>query len=289
MPVDVLYVTLRALSFLTLFQAAGIVLCLALREHELPNTAQALRRIGVLAALIAVVLLIIQYLLEAARMSGELGGVLDPTLQGIVIRSAVSVTLSWRLLGLLLIVVGLKRGESGQRTGAVMGIVGVAALLASFTFVGHTSKDPLRWLSSPTLLTHLSVVAFWYGGLLPLYLVSSREPPPTAGRVVQQFSAHAIWLVPALLLAGIVLAVVLLPGLMALRQPYGELLIAKVLGFSALMPLAALNRWRFGPALQRGDLAAGRRFRQLVVAEFILLGAILCITAVMTTFYSPEG
>jgi putative copper resistance protein D len=106
---------------------------------------------------------------------------------------------------------------------------------------------------------------------------------------VQQFSAHAIWLVPALLLAGIVLAVVLLPSVAALRQPYGELLIAKVLGFCALMPLAALNRWRFGPALQRGDLAAGRRFRRLVVAEFILLAAILCVTAVMTTFYSPEG
>jgi len=286
MSVDVLSVTLRALGFLTLFQAAGIVLFLAFREQELPNTERSLRRIGILAALIAAAFLIAQYFLESGRMSGELGGMLDPTLQAIVMRSAVSVTLSWRLLGLLLIVGGLRRGGTA---GGIAGVIGVVLLLASFTLVGHTSKDTLRWLLSPVLLAHLSVVAFWYGSLLPLYLVSAHEPPQTAGSVVQQFSARAVWLVPALLLAGLILATVLLPNLAALRRPYGELLIAKVVGFCALMPLAALNRWRFGPALQRGDLVAGHRFRLTVAMEFALLATILCVTAVMTTFYSPEG
>src|SRR6516164_9041969 len=170
MSVDVLSVTLRALGFLTLFQAAGIVLFLAFREQELPNTERSLRRIGILAALIAAAFLIAQYFLESGRMSGELGGMLDPTLQAIVMRSAVSVTLSWRLLGLLLIVGGLRRGGTG---GGIAGVIGVVLLLASFTLVGHTSKDTLRWLLSPVLLAHLSVVAFWYGSLLPLYLVSA--------------------------------------------------------------------------------------------------------------------
>jgi copper resistance protein D len=286
MPVDVLSVTLRAVSFLTLFQAAGIALFLALREQELPNTMPALRRIGTVAAFIAASLLLAHYLLEPARMSGELGGMLDPTLQGLVMHSAASVTLSWRLLGLLLIVAGLRRAGTAGRTA---GVIGALALLASFTFIGHTSKDALRWLLSPLLLTHVSVVAFWYGGLLPLYLVSSREAPETAGRVVQRFSAHAVWLVPVLLLAGLGLATALLPDLAALHRPYGELLIAKVVGFGALMPLATLNRWRFGPALLRGGLAAGRRFRYVVATEFTLLAVILCVTAVMTTFYSPDG
>src|SRR5215472_5314082 len=110
MPVDVLSVTLRALSFLTLFQAAGIALFLAYRGQELPNTERSLRRLGILAALIAAAFLIAQYLLEAGRMSGEFGGIMDPTLQGVVVHSAVSVTLSWRVLGLLLIVGGLRRG-----------------------------------------------------------------------------------------------------------------------------------------------------------------------------------
>jgi putative copper export protein len=286
MPVDVLSVALRALSFLTLFQAAGIALFLALREQELPNSERALRRLGAVAALIAAGFLIAHYLLEAARMSGDLGGALDPTLQDLVMRSSASVALSWRLLGLVLIIAALRHAGPGART---TGVIGAVVLLASFTFIGHTTKDAARWLLSPLLLAHLLVVGFWYGALLPLYLVSSREPPQTAASVVQGFSARAIWLVPILLLAGLSLAAALLPNLAALQRPYGELLITKVVGFGALMPLATLNRWRFGPALQRGDRAAGRRFRQVVAAEFALLVMVLCVTAVMTTFYSPEG
>jgi len=285
MAVDVLSVTLRALSFLALFQAAGIVLFLALRAQELPHTENALRRIGTLAALIAAILCLAHYLLEAARMSGELGGVLDAALQAMALRSAASVTLSWRLLGLVLIVAGLRLAGATGRAAAAIGAV---VLLASFTFVGHTSKDAARWLLSPVLLAHLSLVAFWYGSLLPLYLVSSRESSQTSGFVVQRFSAQAAWLAPALLLAGLILAALLLPDLAALHRPYGELLLTKVAGFCVLMLLAAMNRWRFGPALQRGDRAAGRRFRQVVGTEFLLLATVLCVTAVMTTFFSPE-
>ncbi|HEY6823180.1 MAG TPA: CopD family protein [Steroidobacteraceae bacterium] len=286
MAVDVLSVTLRALSFLALFQAAGIALFLALRERQLPHTEGALQRIGTLAALIATTLCLAHYALEAARMSGELGGVLDGALQGMVLHSAAGVTLSWRLLGLVLIVAGLWLGGLTGRTAA---IVGTVVLLASFTFIGHTSKDAVRWLLSPVLLVHLLVVAFWYGSLLPLYLVSSREPPETAGLIVRQFSARAVWLVPVLFLAGLILAAALLPNLAALRRPYGELLLAKLSGFAVLMLLAAMNRWRFGPALERRDRAAGRRFRQVIGAEFVLLASVLCVTALMTTFFSPEG
>lgn len=286
MAVGILSVTFRALSFLALFQVAGIALFLALREQQLPRTESALQRIGTLAALIAATLCLAQYLLEPARMSGELGGVFDAALQGMVLRSAVSATLSWRLLGLVLIVGGLWLRGTAARTA---GITGVVLLLASFTFVGHTSKDAVRWLLSPVLLVHLSAVAFWYGSLLPLYLVSSREPPQTAGSVVQEFSARAVRLVPALLLAGLILATALLPNLAALHRPYGELLLAKVAGFCVLMLFAAMNRWRFGPALRLGDRAAGRRFRQAVGAEFVLLATVLCVTAVMTILFSPEG
>ncbi len=284
--VDVLSVTLRALSFLALFQAAGISIFIALRDHELTRTEPTLRRLGTVSALVAAPVLIAQYVLEAARMSGELHGVMDPALQSLVMHSATSVALSWRLLGLLLIVVSL--GRRGVSATAV-GVTGVVMLLAAFTFVGHTSKDALRWLLSPVLLAHLLVVAFWFGALTPLYLISSREPAAVAARIVAQFSVRASWLVPGLLLAGLILATVLLPNVAALRTPYGRLLIVKVLGFSALMPLAALNKWRLGPALARGDVRAAHRFRLSLAAEYGLIAAVLCVTAVLTMFYSPEG
>jgi putative copper resistance protein D len=285
MSVDLLSVALRALAFVALFQAAGVAAFLALLDHPLRATDPALRRLGVLTAVIAAMLLACQYVLEAARMSGEFSGALDPSLQRIVIRSAMSVTLAWRLLGLLLIALGLRRGGAG---GTAVSVAGAVILLAAFTLVGHTSNAPLRWLLSPVLLAHLAVVAFWFGALLPLYLVTLHEGAEASGRIVGQFSARALWLVPGLLLAGLVLASLLLPDLAALRRPYGELLIVKVLAFCALMVLAAANKWRFAPELSRGDAAAGRCFRYSLAAEYILIAGVLCVTAVLTTFYAPD-
>jgi putative copper resistance protein D len=284
--VDVLSVTLRALSFLALFQAAGIAIFLALLDHEPKGTVQTLRRLGTVSALVAALMLIGQYVLEAARMSGELGGAMDPTLQSLVMHSAASVALSWRLLGLLMIIAGLRSPSVARRS---LAVVGMTILLASFTLVGHTSKDALRWLLSPLLFAHLFVVAFWFGALVPLYVVSSHEPAAIAGRIVERFSARAGWLVPGLLLAGILLATVLLPNVAALRTPYGHLLILKVVGFSTLMVFAAWNKWRLGPALGRGNVRAARLLRFSLAAEYALIASVLCVTAVLTMFYTPEG
>ena len=232
MSVDLLSVALRALAFLALFQAAGVALFLAFLEHPLPATEPALRRHGKLAALIAALLLASQYVLESARLSGELSGALDPALQSVVMRSATSVTLAWRLLGLLLIALGLRRGGAA---GTTISVAGVVLLLAAFTLAAQSVT------------------------------------------------------VPCELLAGIVLASLLLPDFAALRRPYGELLIVKFLAFCALTPIAAANKWRFGPALRRGDGAAARRFRHALAVEYGIIAAVLCLTAVLTTFYSPEG
>ncbi len=102
------------------------------------------------------------------------------------------------------------------------------------------------------------------------------------------FSLAAFWLVPLILVAGIAMAAVLLPDLAALRRPYGELLIAKSALYAVLLGCAALNRWRFGPGLGSGDPKAGRIFRRVVITEYAIMVVVLSITAVLTTFFSPE-
>jgi putative copper export protein len=64
------------------------------------------------------------------------------------------------------------------------------------------------------------------------------------------------------------------------------LLLAKVTVFALLMGLASLNKWRFGPACAEGDT---RAFKRTVLIEYVLICVVLVITAVMTTFYSPEA
>ena len=191
-----------------------------------------------------------------------------------------------RLVGLMLIAVGLQ-GTNARSTSVAA--LGAALVTLAFTLTGHTSVNAHRWALAAVLMVHLLIVAFWFGALWPLYITSFRETPAQTAVVIDRFSAVATWLVPVILLAGLVMAVVLLPSLSALSEPYGELLIAKVAGFAVLMGLAAADKWRLGPALAREFVHSGRWFRRSVAAEYVLIAAILTITAVMTSFFSPEA
>jgi putative copper resistance protein D len=64
--------------------------------------------------------------------------------------------------------------------------------------------------------------------------------------------------------------------------------MVKLAGFAVLMGLAALNKWRLGPAISRGDGTALVKFRRSVAAEAWLIVAVLAATAVMTLFFSPD-
>jgi len=72
-------------------------------------------------------------------------------------------------------------------------------------------------------------------------------------------------------------------------RTYGQLLLAKITLFAVLMGLAAGNRWRFGPGIAVGKAAAAQQFRRTVATEYLLICGVLAVTAVMTTFYSPEA
>jgi copper resistance protein D len=283
---DVLSVILRALSFVLLFQAAGVAIFVALFGRRLASSRGAVHRLGQAAALAAIVLVAAHYALEPARMAGELSGMWDPALQGMVWHSPNRAALVCRLAGLLLIAIGLQ--VAGPRS-TIVAVGGAVLATGAFTLTGHTSVNVHRGALAMLLMLHLLVVAFWFGALWPLYLASLRETPARASDIIERFTTVATWLVPVILLAGIVMAVLLLPNISALSEPYGELLIAKVVGFAVLMGLAAANKWRLGPALVHGPVQSGLWFRRSLAAESVLIAAVLTITAVMTSFFSPEA
>ncbi len=53
------------------------------------------------------------------------------------------------------------------------------------------------------------------------------------------------------------------------------------------MILAALNRWRYGPAIA-GRSSAVPAWRGVVLGEYVLIIGVLDVTAIMTTLFSPE-
>jgi copper resistance protein D len=282
---DVVSVILRALSFVLLFQAAGIAMFVAIFGGRLASSEVSVRRVGQATAITAAVSVAGHYAMEAARMAGEMSGMWDPALQAMAWNSPARAALICRLLGLLLIAVGLQRANV---RGAIVALLGAVLATGAFALTGHTVANAHRGVLAGLLLIHLLVVAFWFGALWPLYIASLRETPARAADLVKRFTGLATWLVPAIFVVGIAMALWLLPNLAALSEPYGELLIGKVLGFSLLMGLAAANKWRLGPALVHGPVPSGRWFRRSVAAEYVLIVAVLSITAVMTSFFSPE-
>ena len=277
---DALSILLRAASFVALLQAAGIPLFMALFSGHLTAAAGEIRSVGVRSAAVAVPLLAAQFALEAARMAGEYAGVLDWSMQRMVLGSAVAAAFAVRVLGAVLIATGLS-GRS--RPAQAIAYAGVLLVAVSFALSGHTAVHPMRWLLAPALVIHLLVAAFWLGAIAALYLVTLRETAGAA-RVIEAFSKVALWIVPLLAVAGVVMVLLLLPGLGAFAQPYGRLLLIKMTGFVLLMGLAAANRWRLGPAVATG---ATRGFKRSLVVEYLLIAAVLGATATMTTLYSP--
>lgn len=279
---DTLSAALRGLSFIALFQTAGMALFTALVGQPLQASAASLRRIARLSAIAAVALLLGQYVLEAARMADDLSGILDASLQTLVLHSTSSVVLAVRVIGLTILAI-----TAGRNGGAIFSVLGALTVSASFILTGHTWVHPLRWWLAPLLWIHVTIVAFWFGALVPLYVASVRETPTVAAGVTAAFSRIAGWLVPCIAAAGLFLALVLIRHLAEFRLPYGLCLLGKVAGYSLLMGVAALNKWRLGPALASGNTGAAQAFRLALTIEYALISAVLCVTAVMTMFYSP--
>jgi copper resistance protein D len=281
---DSLSVIVRTLECVGLLQAAGAAMFMALFGSHLERNKAAVGRLGTLTAIATLPLVVMHLLLDAARMAGEYGGMTDVELLRLALYSGSGAAHLVQLAGLVL----LAFGPRGAARGSMVARAGAALVLMGFALTGHTSVHPMRWLLGPLLVAHVGIVAFWLGALAPLFLVTAREPVAIAMEILRAFSSWAGRLVPLIPVAGLGIALALVRDAATLRQPYGLLVGAKLLGFALLMALAALNRWRWAPALAADPATARAALLRSLVAEYLLIAAVLAVTAALTTFYSPD-
>ena len=64
---------------------------------------------------------------------------------------------------------------------------------------------------------------------------------------------------------------------------YGLSLLAKLAAVALLLALAALNKVRLVPALQRGDPGVGTQLSKSISLEWLCVGVILFATAIFTS------
>jgi copper transport protein len=141
---------------------------------------------------------------------------------------------------------------------------------------GHASNAAPQLLTRPSVFVHVVCVTFWVGALLPLIAAV------TAGEdgALARFSRVIPYPLAALVVSGGILAVVQLDRVDALwTTSYGIVLTCKLALATALLALAAVNRYALTPRYQHGDATASKSLTRTMTAEFCIVAVILALVA----------
>ena len=169
-------------------------------------------------------------------------------------------------------------------------LLGAGALLAiaSFALTGHAAAAEPRAVAATLIVVHVAGAVFWAGSLVGLLAILRRSSDAAAA--LARFSDIGVAAVLALMAAGAGFAVLQLDSLGQLvSSGYGRWITAKSALLAALLALAAWNRLRLQPALERGTTDAARRLRRTVTAEIVLIGAAIAAAALLAQTPPPRA
>lgn len=279
----------KTLTYGACFAASGGVFFSFLfrRWSDAADLAGSRRFIGK-AALFALMLTAIRIFISSGMLSDDWRGMFDVQILRMQLISSEGTALGLRVLGLLLIWGWVGRRTSDQFT--VLVSTGSVLVSASFGLVGHVHElNGLRAVAAQCLIVlHLLAVAFWLGALWPLYQICDESNTLKIARIAVRFGQLAAYVVALLFFAGLSLLWLLLGfSAGAWQSDYAQLMMVKLVAVCMLLGLAALNKWRLTPALQRGESSAVVRLRRSIAAEVVVAGLILLMTACFTTLTGP--
>ena len=260
--------------YLGVMTSAGTVMAtLMFRLERTRGLAMTFAVLGIVAAILA-------FSLRGANLTGDVSGLTDPEMLKLLWTTPVGTALLLRLVGLGLLIAGLLMG----RVGTWVSVLGGVIAIWSFDQVGHVSGLGTTLLDL-ALMLHLLAVALWIGVLTPLKrLASSSSTYASAADVGHRFGVVASATVPVLIIVGGYMGYQLVGSFTALADTsYGQEMIIKVLLVCLLLGLAAANKLRFIPALRTGDPAVANHLSKSISVEWIVILAVLGMTAVLTT------
>ena len=260
--------------YLGVMTSAGTVMAMLMfRLERTRGLAMTFAVLGIVAAILA-------FSLRGANLTGDVSGLTDPEMLKLLWTTPVGTALLLRLVGLGLLIAGLFMG----RVGTWVSVLGGVIAIWSFDQVGHVSGLETTLLDL-ALMLHLLAVALWIGVLTPLKrLASSSSTYASAADVGHRFGVVASATVPVLIIVGGYMGYQLVGSFTALvGTSYGQAMIIKVLLVGLLLGLAAANKLRFIPALRIGDSAVAKHLSKSISVEWIVILAVLGMTAVLTT------
>lgn len=235
-------------------------------------------------ALLGLLMSVLAFMLGGAMLTGDATGLTDYEMLNLLWDTPVGTALSYRVIGLSILILGLITSLLIRRSGLWVAVFGGVLATWSLGQIGHIA-DRHTILLDIALLLHLLAVALWIGVLTPLKrLASQSDALPQAADLGHRFGLLASVTVPLLIIAGGYMSYQLVGSFSALLGTgYGQTLVLKVVFVAVLLSLAAANKLRFIPGLKRDDPRAALHLVRSISFEWIAVLMILGATAVLTS------
>ena len=260
-----------------------------------------LRSIVLVLALLGLLLSGLGLLVLAAAMMGASLFPVDPThVRMVLFETATGPAWMVRMLALAIMLgaaLALERFPTAMR---MVVLLASSVAIATLVWTGHAGategvSGTIHRLSD---IVHMLAASIWVGGIASfawlLFKPAGKTGPTELAithRALEQFSRVGTLVVGLVVLTGLINSQILVGvaniGRIA-TTPYGQLLLAKLALFGLMLALAAANRWRLAPALDRG-IASGNAFvavialRRSLIAEGTAVLLILALVAWLGT------
>lgn len=265
----------RILLFVSLFFGVGGA-AFRLVEAELPPLAIATSQWLIVAGLVSALAIIgLQGLdLLGSDLTGMTGGIAWQAGLTSPYGTTALVALVALILGLFAL--RIKDHYVARAVGLLAMVITGLAIIAS----GHASSASPQWLTKTALFIHVTTIAWWVGGLFPLALLL-RQDRRTASPPLIRFSRAIPFAIVPLVVSGAVLAAIQLgPFSPFWWSPYGQVLTAKLTLLVILFAIASWNRWMLTGPAAAGDVRALSHMRRSIVAEVVIILAVLALVSI---------
>jgi putative copper resistance protein D len=290
-----LYADLMVLAGMTAFSLY------ALSAAERTSGILPLMRPAVVLALIGLVLSGFGMLALAAAMTGSsVWGLDGEVLREIIGESSIGTAWIVRMVAMVMAVLSAGALDRHPSAAHFALLAATALAIATLVWTGHAGAT-VGWTGTVHRLSdiiHMLAASVWIGGIATFSWMLFRPLPALSGLhlaathgALDRFSQVGTFAVGLIVATGIIncLAVVGFPHFTQLPLTvYGQLLLIKLLLFSAMLALAALNRWRLTPALSvairdNNPESAVIGLRRSLLAEGSAALAILALVAWLGT------
>ena len=252
----------RAAAYLALLLVAGVPL------HALAAGQVLAFRARLVLALLAIVAAFASawWALESvAAMAGVSLAELDQsTAEVLLSQTPLGKVMEWRLTALAAVFLACFVPLRVLRL-PILALAGSVAL-GSVAWTGHAGASEMA-LHRVSDVAHVLAAATWIGALA-VFVTSafSREGADIAA--LARFARTGSVVVAVLILTGLLNTLAIAGWPMMFEARWFSILAVKLALFAAMLALAAGNRWRIVPALERGEPGATARLRRSLVLEF---------------------